>query len=65
MLETDAFGQMKLGDHDYEPESVDVITDALRSKFGDEALRLAVGQLERADGGSVDVWREVVDRLRR
>ena len=45
-------------------DSVSVIVDALREKFGSTALPIAIKQVEVADGQSITFWQQVVTRLR-
>jgi len=44
--------------------SATIFTDAIRSKYGDDALPIAEEQLSHATDESVEVWQHVVSRLR-
>lgn len=50
-------------EHDHDFDSVKVIVDALRAKFGDDALTVARIQQSHALPESDDAWAEIVMRL--
>ena len=52
------------GDGDPSDNSAGIIADAIRSKYGDDALPIAEEQLSHATDESVEVWQHVVSRLR-
>ena len=45
------------------PETVVIISEALRSKFGKNALAVARIQQKQAGADSISIWDEIVKRL--
>ena len=46
-----------------EPDSVTIIVQAMRDKFGEQAIHIAEGQLFTASAESREKWLEIVARL--
>ena len=46
-----------------EPDSISVIVDGLREKFGVRAAEVAAQQVERAAPETVGIWIEIAARL--